>query len=125
MANMSLGGYTFIQNPIRMTIITPDLFESHVLTYSSYGYFSWGNSIIGKDITIGWDYIPSDMFDTLNTKYQADEVVIFDPQDGEGKTYNSRITKLEGEYWIFLQSNSSNRNYRKNVTLNLLILEEI
>ena len=123
MSNMILGSYTFVQDPIKMDVLGPDKFCSHVQTYSGVGYFSWGTTIVGKVVEMSWDYMRADEYDSLMTLYTADAPVVFDPQDGTGKTYNVEIENLSGRYYMFLETGDT--KYRRDVTLKLLILSEV
>ncbi len=123
MANMALGAYTFTQNPSDVTLIRPEKTFDFKKTYTDVAYFSWGPSIIGKEIEFSWDIMPSQQFDDLDDLYQADLPVVFDPQDGSSKTYNVEITRLDGKYFIGLAVSADNP--RKDVKMTLLILSEV
>lgn len=122
MSNMILGSYTFDKNPMRVSgVINPDVIKSVVRTIGDVAVFSWGAQIPGRTIILNWDYVSTEQFAELSSIYQADESVEFDPQDGEGKTYNVEVMNLIGTYFISL-SDSQNR---QNVELTLLILGEL
>ena len=123
MANMSLGGYTFECNPSDPTLVKPEKSASWEETYSSVAFFSWGVGINGKVLALMWEYMPSLMFDELDTLYRADAAVVFDPQDDEGKTYNVEILELDGKYFQSLKVDAE--VLRKDVKLTLLILSEV
>jgi hypothetical protein len=115
-----LGTLYFTKNPYSMTIIRPDRFCSHVLTYSSVGFFSWGSSIIGKEVLLKWNVMPIDQYEDIQDLWEADATVIFDPQDGENLTYDVEILDLQGEYSFGVADGDP--GFRKNVILKLLIL---
>jgi hypothetical protein len=123
MSNISLGGYTFLYNPARMTAIKPERSTGKVDTYSSVGFFSWGSSIVGKEITMEWDVVEKSLVDELDTLYAADETIILDPQDGSEKTYNVEIESFDWDYHIY--SDVDTAKYRKNVKMTLLIMSEV
>lgn len=124
MSNMILGGYTFAQNPSDIgDILIPRRHCASVETYSSVAFFSWGASVIGKTVSLAWDYLSCDMFDALNALYQADAALVFDPQDGNGDTYNVEILSLTGKYHLGLAHDDS--DWRTAVKLELLILSEV
>lgn len=124
MSNMALGGYTFASNPAEIDdIMMPLKRSASQETYTSVAFFSWGTSIVGKTIVLSWDYITCSMFDSLNTLYQADLPVVFDPQDGSSKTYNVEIVDLNGKYHLGLASSADWE--RKDVKLQLLIMSEV
>jgi hypothetical protein len=123
MARMSLGAYTLLQNPIEAGVIEKDKSCASVLTYTSVGYFSWGTSIIGKQVILGWNYMRSDQYASLQTLYEADVPVVFNPQDGRSRTYNVEITNLSGNYFEKLTTPSS--VFRKDARLTLLILSQV
>jgi hypothetical protein len=122
MANMSLGGYTFAKQPSGMTMIQKDRTSAHVRTYTSVAFYSWGASIVGKVIELTFNYITTAQYASLQTLYEADTSVVFNPQDGSSKTYNVEILSLDSEYHI--QLNNTTGNYRKETKLKLLILSE-
>lgn len=121
MGHQQLGTSTFSQNPGRMTIIHPDRICSYVQTYSSVAFFSWGVSIIGKEIELGWNAMPSSQYEEIQDLWEADASIVFDPQDGYSKTYNVEILDLKGEYCVGL----ADQGIRKNVVLKLLILSQV
>jgi hypothetical protein len=124
MANMSLTGYTFAAQPNDMTPIRAERSCAKVDTYSSVGFFSWGPLLPGKEILLEWTYMPADMFVSLDTLYQADAQVVFDPQDGTSKTYNVEIIGLEGKYCLGKYGLTSSE-LRKDVKMKLLIISEV
>jgi hypothetical protein len=123
MSNMILGTYTFLHNPGQMSPIKSERSTAKVDTYSSVGFFSWGVSIVGKEIMLEWNILEIEQVDSLNALYIADAPVVWDPQDGYGKTYNVEIRSLDWDYQILLGSGSG--IYRKNVKMILLILSEV
>lgn len=120
MTNMTLGSYTFATNPSGMDVITPIRYAAKVKTYTSVAFFSWGTDIVGQVLRLMFNGISTDQYDQFLTLLEADAALVFDPQDGESKTYNVEMLNLNGEYFIFLDS-----GYRRNVTLDLLILSEV
>ena len=121
---MQLGAYPFDWLPSDMTIIKPDKYCSEVLTYSSIGFFSWGVTIVGKRITLRWNYMSVAQYEALHTLYAADVPVVFDPDDESHSTYNVEVIGLKGEYHIYPEIDASGI-FRKNVSLELLILSEV
>lgn len=121
MAKMVLGSYTFEDNPTAVgDLMTPERKSAFVETYSAGAFFSWGSSIGGKPVELTWTQTSVDQYGELQTLLVADAAVVFNPQDGEGKTYNVEVTALHGEYWLYLSG-----DYRQNVTLSLLVLSEV
>jgi hypothetical protein len=121
MSNIELGGYTFLYNPARMTAIKPERSTGKVETYSSVAFFSWGSSIVGKEILMEWDVVEKSLVDELDTFYAADETIVLDPQDGSGKTYNVEIEELSWDYHVYKAAPT----YRRNVKMTILILSEV
>lgn len=123
---MSLGSYTFAVNPADLTgMFTKERDSAHVKTYASVAFFSWGVSIIGKVITLEWEYMPRTMFDSLQGLVEADDTLIFNPDLESSKTYNVEIVSLNGKYYQ-TQGNTIDTEvaYRKDVKLELLIMSE-
>lgn len=123
MSNMVLGTHTFIKQPKTMTMIQKDRETATVQTYSNVALFSWGASIVGKVIEIGWPVMATSEYTSFQTIYEADAQIVFDPQDGKSKTYNVEVLSLDGEYLVHLSDASG--HIRKNVKLKLLIMSEV
>lgn len=123
---MSLGSYTFAVNPAELTgMFKKERCSAHVQTYASVAFFSWGVSVIGKVITLEWEYMPRTMFDSLQGLVEADETLILNPDLESSKTYNVEIVSLNGKYYQ-TQGNTIDTQvaYRKDVKLELLIMSE-
>ena len=123
---MSLGSYVFAVNPADLTgMFTKERSSAHVKTYASVGFFSWGVSIVGKVITLEWEYMPRSMFDSLQTLLETDSMLILNPDLESGKTYYVEIVRLDGKYYQ-TQGNviDGTDAYRKDVRLELLIMSE-
>lgn len=123
MANISIGTVTLDHNPTKMTIVRQEKSCAAVQTYASVAFFSWGASIIGKELDLDFSYMDAAVFDDLDDLYKADAAVVFDPQDGSTKTYNVEITRLDGEYHRTFALTTG--YLRKNVRITLLILSEV
>lgn len=123
MAKQVLGTLTVTRNPGEMTIIRPDLSCAYVLTYTNVGYFDWGASIIGKVITLKWNAQSTSDFESLHDLWEAGSSIVFNPQDGENKTYNVQILSVEGEYLIGI--GTSGLSNRKNIVVKLLIMSQV
>ncbi len=124
MSNMILGAYTFATNPSDATPIEANRSVASVITYASVGFFSWGASIVGKIIELAWTYMPADMYDSLKDLEIADATIVFDPQDGTGKTYNVEILSIYGKYCLGKLGYAAD-TLRKDVKVALLILSEV
>lgn len=120
MANISIDSYTLTQNPASVTIVRKYKPCAAVETYSSMAVFEWAVTIIGKEIELTWEYLGITDFDELDKAYQKSGAVVYDPQDGNSKTYNVHIMELDGEYHRMMET-----GYRKNVKMKLRILSEV
>ena len=108
MNKMILGGVTFTYNSkISFPVIKPRKRNSTVDTYGGIAYFALDPVIAGVIIPLEWDWMPAAQFNSLNTLYQADELIVFDPSGGEeaATTYNVIIKELDGIYWLNLDTN--------------------
>ena len=124
MNKMILGGVTFTENPkINFPVIKPKKVNAVVDTYDGVAYFGWTPRIIGTIIPLEWDWMSAAQFDSLNTLYQSDGVVVFDPSGGiaEATTYNVIVKELDGVYWLNLDTNEA---YREKVKMELLIMSQ-
>lgn len=114
----------FAQDPGNMTLIKSDKICSYAKTYDSVAYFSWGKSIIGKEIALGWNAMPSTMFDSIDTFIGAETTVIWAPEiTGSTVTYEVNILGFDGAYWISPESSAA--YHRRNCSLRLLIMSEV
>jgi hypothetical protein len=124
MSNMSLGAYTFDQHPSDIDEMMKAVKRSaSVETYESVAYFSWGTTLVGKTITMTWDWMSCDQYDALDTLYQADASVVFNPQDGSAATWNVEIVSLSGKYNFGLTHDDT--DYRREVKLQILIINAV
>lgn len=128
MARMKLGSYTFGLNPSIYTppyLMTPTRHVAAVKTYDSIAVFSWGSSITGKTIRLEWNYLPDSQYQEFQTMLLADTSLVFDPDDGSGKTFTCEIMNLEGRYHYKLKGAAGEDVWRSRVVLELLILSEV
>lgn len=121
---MTLGTLTFTRNPSDMTVLTPERASATVKTYTSVAFFSWGVSIVGKEIELVWSYMPIAMYNDLAEIFAAAAGVVFDPDDDNSTTYNVEVTGLDGKY-LLTHSVTDGAGNRKDVRLRLLILSEV
>lgn len=120
-AKMILGGYTFTNNPHRMSsTMDPEVISSSLKTWDSVVYFSWPVTIAGKKITLVWDYMTVEQYLALQALWIADTSIVYNPDNGS--TYNVIIMALKGVYFL----NTANSNaFRKDCSLELLILSVV
>jgi len=116
----SLGGYAFPWDPDRWTIPKAEKFWGKVQTYSSAAFFSFGISIVGKEVVLEWDWMSSAQFAALDALYQSDEPVVWNPPGASAFEVN--ILGCDGEYFEVL---GTDIEYRKNVKITLMIMREI
>lgn len=125
---MSLGAYTFERNPSIYSapdLMTPIRRVASVETYESIAVFSWGVSIIGKEISLKWEYLPDSQYNAMMALYIADTAVVFDPQQGDGKTYNVELMGMSGAYHYKLNSGDDEDVWRSKISLDLLVISEV
>lgn len=122
MANIVIDSYTLIKNPIEMTLLEKDKFASSILTYTSVAYFSWGTTLIGKVLSLRWGALTIAEYNILQVKYEADTEIVFDPQQGDSKTYNVEMSRFTGGYHMSLLDSA---DFRKDVEMDLLIISEV
>lgn len=120
MDKMTLGSYTFAENPQRSDLVESYKDVATVKTYGGSAVFQWDVTIIGKEIDLEWDSMSTTMYGELRTLYVDDSSVVFDPQNGN--TYNVIVTNLEGKYY---DSGLEDIAYRQDVTLTLHILSQV
>jgi hypothetical protein len=123
MPKMSLGAYTFLKNPSGMTFLQKPRINSSAETYTSVAVFDWGTNWAGKKIKLTWGYISTVQYASMASIYEAGSIVVFDPQDGEAHTFNVKVQNLNCSY--HLQLTNATRKFRKDVELDLLIIDEV
>jgi hypothetical protein len=115
--NMTLGGYSFPWLPDRWTMPKAEKFSGRLLTYSAAAFFSFGTSIIGKEIILEWDLMGVAQFNEINTQYLADTQKNWNP--GTGNQYTVELVNLDAEY---VETVAYDYAYYKNVKLLLMIM---
>ncbi|OPY15249.1 MAG: hypothetical protein A4E66_00168 [Syntrophus sp. PtaB.Bin001] len=124
MGNMVLGSYTYEDNPGNLPIIQKVLSIAYKQTYEGVVTFVFGSaSYSGLLVSQEWEYMTTGQYDSMYAIYAAGEPVVFDPQDGKGKTFNVMMLTPEGEYHLYLESGTG--RYRKDVKFPLLIISEV
>lgn len=118
-----LGGHTFTRGPGSMTSLTKDRDNAYVKTYSSVAHFSWGPTIIGKEIDMTWNAMNADEFTILQGLYEADAPVVLVPNDGLGISYNVQMLSLNSTYYKGRTTGAS--SLRIDIELKLLILSQV
>lgn len=119
---ITIGGLT-LDNPSKMTVIKEDRDTAFVRTYSSVAFFSWGSRIYGKTLVLQWGAMAVADFNSLHAIYITDGEVVFDPNDGTGRTFNVNLSSLVGAYHMVTTAQTG--EYRKDVELELLIMSEV
>lgn len=126
---MTLGGVSLDPGPSEIDgIIAKGRDCAHVTTYTSVGFYSWGASIVGKIVSLQWDYLSYVVYNQLQALLEADAQVVFDPDLGGASppTYNVEILSLTGTYWQTQGTTVESENaYRTDVHLQLLIMSTV
>jgi hypothetical protein len=121
MANMTLGGYTFPHNPSSLRDIIQKRRDISITpTYSSVAIFKWPALYEGQILELNWDFMQTDMFETIRGFRDAGTTLVFNPQDGTGVTFNVEVVDISGQYHIHLANATG--NHRKKVKLELVIV---
>lgn len=120
MDKMTLGSYTFTENPQRVDLVESVKDVATVKTYTSTAVFQWDPTVAGLDVALDWDNLSETMYNELRTLYLSDSTVVFDPQNGS--TYNVIVKSLEGSYFMAALEDIP---HRENVTLTLHVISEV
>ena len=88
---MKLGEYTFDWNPDTFTLPQPEKSTGKVKTYSSVAFFSWGVSLLGKEISLEWDWMGVDQYERLRNLFEANAPVVWDPE-GKVRLFHGTVT---------------------------------
>lgn len=123
MANISIDGHTLEANPSKMEMVKPEKRNSHVKTIGGVQFWDWGSFIAGKEIPISFTYMSASEFDDLHANhYTKPGLVVFDPQMGDGKTYNAKWKDFTGD---LVRKISGTGAYRENIKALLVIDSEV
>jgi hypothetical protein len=93
-----------------------------VKTYEGVATFTWDETFAGETIQLSWSLMSTAQYDTLFAMFLSGVPVSFNPQDGSGETYSVLIQDMNGEYFIHMASAAG--NYRRNVTVTLIIIDQ-
>lgn len=108
-------GYT----PLKCTKPRPELSTAVVSTYGGVAVFDWGSLLPGKKITMEWKSMTVALFESLDTVFQAGEVIVWD-SGINSKSYNVKLTAFDGSLlW------GTGADYMMDVTLTMFILSEV
>ena len=118
---MKLGGYTFAWDPSKWEPPVPEKKQASVTTFSGVGYFSWGATIVGKQIDLEWEFMSQAQFDSLQALFEADAYVLWDLDVAGMMNYYVEITELVAELPEVV---GYDQGYIHNVRVTLLILSE-
>lgn len=116
---MTLGSYSFLWNPDKFTLPQVKKYDALVLTYSSAEYFSWGLSIIGKEIVLEWGWMLNAQYQTIYALWALDADQSWEP--GNGTTYTVAIRSLDSTL-SEVTGYEAIPSRRENVKLTLAIL---
>ena len=119
---MRLGPYDFEWNPTQYTLPEEEKSYSVVPTYDSVAFFSWGTTIVGKEIELEWDRMKEAQFTQLQTLLEADQETLWTPISGESTAYNVELAQLNGRFMEFAIHDAP---YRDNVKLLMVIMSEV
>jgi hypothetical protein len=114
-----LGAYTFAWKPDQFTIPKAERRYATVETFASEVFFSYGTSILGKTVTLEWDWMSAAQFNALDALYQADLPVAWNLQVVGENIFTVEITKLDGELFEVVGYGFP---HRRKVKMELLIL---
>jgi hypothetical protein len=103
-------------------LLKADIPNALLVTYSGYAYFSWPATLVGKVITMEWDYMTTAQYDSLYTKYTNDAIVIFNPRQDASFRFNVIIKSLIGKYFLNMSDSNS---FRKDVKMELILVSTV
>jgi len=98
---MTLGSYTFVLDPARVSgLDTDSLLKPKVTatadTLTSQVLFQWAGSTTGQEITLEWERMDSAMWGQLQALAESTSAYTFNPQIG-GATFNVVAVRLEAQ----------------------------
>ena len=117
---ISLGSYTFVQNPDYCTQPLKKRRCNDLETLGGMAFFSWGLFVEGQEIQMKWKWMATSQFNSLYALLVADAQVVWDPETGD--TYNVEIKSLTGDYHLSTYAAAANK---KNVVMKLVIISKV
>lgn len=88
---MKLGTYTFQWAPDKWSIPDQKRDVAHVQTYTSVAFFSWGAIVVGRQISLEWDWMPANQYLSLKDLEIADEQVEWDAEADDKLFYSNGV----------------------------------
>ena len=125
---MQLGTLTISNYPSDITIPRSMRSNAYLETMESVAHFTWGFFLAGKIIELSWNFMPSEQFDDLDTIFQGDSQVVWDPGfpvsgSDAPATYNVQILDFTGEFHEAVGTDTE--VWRKNCRMILLVMSEV
>jgi hypothetical protein len=99
MSTNTSTSYTFAKAPTEMTPFKAVKYNDHVLTYNGVDYFSWGATIIGKEIELTWPWLSSAQYETLQSFYESENTYRFFSSAHMPTTYYCQVTDFDAKHW--------------------------
>ena len=125
MAEQTLGGYAFEDDPETMDIPESKKIFASVATYSGTAVFQWPASIAGLQVQLSWSLMSDTMYEELRAIYLSPNAVTWVPQlsteTTHGRAYEVIVAALEG---VYNEATFHHQPYRFDVKLTLHILSE-
>ena len=123
---MILGGYTFAKIPTGIPqVIQKGIDVAIAKTIGGVASFAWDASYVGETVSLQWSLMTTAQYASLQAIYVAGVPVTFDPDDGSGLTFTVIIPTGGLRGAVHINRADSAGNYRKDVTLNLVITAEL
>lgn len=106
-----------------MTIPEGEKEVAEVKTFGGSQIFEWPITIVGKEVTLKWDFMKLGQYNALRRMYYNNGVeYTWDPEETGGGTYSVIIKKCTGEYFKNLLNDSI---YRKDVVVVMSIRSKV
>ena len=119
---MQLSTCLFTNDPGKMTVIEPDLTISYVRTYTNVAIFSWGSTIVGKELELGWNAMPVVQYEVIRGYKDAATTITFYPTNtASTSNYRVRILNFTGAYIQSFGISTSTSAWRGDCSLSLLV----
>jgi hypothetical protein len=110
---MILGSYTFAKNPSNpVPRIEKRLIKSVVDTHDNFASFTFARTdqYCGIELPYKWKIMDESMYESLQTIYLADAQVVFQPKNGDSRTFYVEVISLSpGTAYLVMDGTTAKR----------------
>ena len=124
-AVVTLGGYPFPKNPMRISpIIDKRKISAAVDTWDSVATYDFGTRIEGLEVTFEWDYLEEAQYAQLQTLLETEGNLELNMtgSSNDGLLYTVHLLSLTGAYFMYIAAGTG--RVRRDVALRFVVVSE-